>query len=267
MKPSDFNFFSDLVYRVSGNLLEHYSPLSIENRLRLFASQNGHGTVDELIHKLRLSRDPALEYESVSAALNDETHFFRDARTFGLLRDDILPKVLEAAGGKRQVVIRSAACASGQELYSIAMLLREHFPDVEPSSVSLYGSDISPKRIARAEIGTYSLHEVNRGLPAKLLVSHFEQLADGWRIKKELRHWPRFNVDNVLDPKVDVGRVDLLLLRNVMIYFDDETRARVLQHAAARIASGGYLVLGACETVASGYEHFEPLTLGCYRRK
>lgn len=266
MKADDFEMLRKLVHEYSGNLLEHYGPLSIENRLRLFALQNGFSSIEELLAKLHVGKDQGLAMSAVAAALNDETLFFRDARTFDKLRTEIIPELLTSTAGTRSLVIRSSACASGQEVYSVAMLLRDSFPDVAPSRVSLYGTDISPKRIVRAREGVYSQLEVNRGLPARYLVSYFEQGDGTWRIKSPISQWPVFKQDNVLAPRVDVGTVDLLLLRNVLIYFDDDSRTSVLDRAARQIASGGVLVLGACETSALRHSEFKSLGLGCYRR-
>jgi chemotaxis protein methyltransferase CheR len=256
----NFGFVRELVHREAAIVLEAGKEYLVETRLASIATRNRFASVNALVDHLRFSPGAAhgLHHEVVEALTTNETLFFRDLNPFDALRQHVIPE-FKATNPGGTLNVWSAACSTGQEAYSIAMLLAEHFPEV---NARLLGTDLSPAVVTRARSGLYQQIEVNRGLPAKFLVKYFRQSCAGWQICAEIKQRVEFRTMNLVKPWPLLPRAHVVMLRNVMIYFDLETRRRILREVKRILAPGGYLVLGAAETTLNLDPSFTPATLG-----
>lgn len=243
VSEADFHFVRHLVRDQSAITLGHDKEYLVQARLGPLAQREGLSSVGELVARLR-SGAPALRDEVVEAITTNETSFFRDARPFDALRDVIIPDLLRR--GDRGMRIWSAAASTGQEAYSLAILLLEHF--ARASDAAILGSDLSREVLERARRGRYTQLEVNRGLPARLLVKYFVRHGLEWQLHERVRRMVTFRQLNLARPLTGVPTMDIVLLRNVLIYFDTATKAAVLREVARVLRPGGYLVLGSAET-------------------
>jgi chemotaxis protein methyltransferase CheR len=191
----------------------------------------------------------------------NETSFFRDQHPFAALKEEILPR-LRAARAVGPVRIWSAACSTGQEAYSIAMLVREHFPDLLGRGLQIFGTDLSSAMVSRAKAGLFNQIEVNRGLPAPLLVKYFERQGVNWQIKETLRAMFDCKVMNLIDPWPSMPRYDVIFLRNVLIYFDVPAKQAILARVRQVLAPDGYLFLGGAETTLRVDESYQRVQTG-----
>jgi chemotaxis protein methyltransferase CheR len=225
-------------------------------------------SLDSLVECLRLQPKGALADQVVAALTINETLWFRDIRPFDALRTILVPNVAAKNVADRTISIWSAACSTGQEVYSIAMTLREEEAQLRGYRISLLGSDICEPVLSRARSGVYSQFEVQRGLPIQRLVRHFEDLGSEWRVRPELRSGIEFRALNLLDLPANVGNFDIVFCRNVLIYFEPEVKRRVLAALALRLRSGGYLALGGAETTLGLTDAFAPIpgNSGIYRK-
>jgi chemotaxis protein methyltransferase CheR len=201
-----------------------------------------------LVAKLRL-REPLLETAVINAMTTNETLFFRDKQPFEAIRNVILPRLLEARRNRGRLRVWCAACSSGQEPYSIAMILDEMRLQLGGLSVEIIATDISEKVLEQARAGVFSQFEVQRGLPVRMLLKHFTQEGTKWRINPALGRTISFQSGNLLAPLRHLGTFDLVLCRNVMIYFNEATKRDVLKRLTEVLAPDGYLLLGGAETV------------------
>jgi chemotaxis protein methyltransferase CheR len=247
----------DFLARRTGVVLDATRSELATLRLRALAQERGL-SLPELVDKM--PEDGALRDEVLSALLNHETLFFRDHHPFQALRDQILPELVERRRGTRRLRVWSCACSTGQEPYSLAILLEEL--GLVGWDVELYATDVAGSALERARAGRYSLTEVNRGLPAKLLVEHFVQEGLDWQVKPTLRKRIRFSRLNLIEPWPSLPRMDLVLMRNVLIYLADSTRRAVLRQMREVLSPDGYLLLGGAETTLFTDRAFRPLTVG-----
>ena len=231
--------------RASGLALALDKAYLVEARLGPVLRRRGLASWADLA--ARLPRDPDLGREVVEAMATHETQFFRDRLPFDTFRAAALPRLLAQRAGSRRLRLWCAAVATGQEAYSLAMILDEKAAALAGWTVELLATDLSRAAIARAEEGLYSRFEVQRGLPIRHLLRHFEPEGEGWRIAPALRRAVRFEVRNLLDDATALGSFDLIFCRNLLIYFDADTKARVLRRLARQLQPGGLLVLGAAE--------------------
>jgi chemotaxis protein methyltransferase CheR len=204
------------------------------------------------------SGDPALENAVVAAMLTNETFFFRDRAPFEHFRDVMLPALLERRAEQRHIRIWSAACATGQEAYSLAMILDEAARKLAGWRVDILGTDLSDAVVEAARAGLYSQFEVQRGLPIAQLLRYFRRDGDRWRIVEHLRARVRFHAFNLLSDMAPLGRFDVIFCRNVLLYFDVETRRQVLRRLGAALAPDGFVVLGATESAVGAADFFAP---------
>lgn len=254
-----FDFFRELVYRRSGIVLSEEKRYLVETRLGPVAQCAGCADLAELMRAVR-RRDAKLEAAVVDAMTTNETSWFRDNAPFEALRQKAVPDCLAAAAARRRLAIWSAACSTGQELYTVAMVLDQHFPELGSWSVELLGTDLSTNVLERARQGAFSALEINRGLPAPLLLRYFVRTGANFQIAEELRRRVRFEQVNLTQPwPATLGAFDIVLLRNVLIYFDLETKRRVLASVRAHLRPGGYLLLGAAETTRELTSGFTPV--------
>jgi chemotaxis protein methyltransferase CheR len=265
----DFSFLRKIVQAHSYNVLDPSRDYVFRARLAGIVRKRGMGGLEELVEYLRSRHDPGLELAIADAMTINETSFFRDGRPFELLRLDLLPKLIEARRSVRALRIWSAACSTGQEAYSLAILLREHFPSLTNWQVRVEGTDICESVVKRAQAGRFQRIEVNRGLPARYLVRHFEQDGDEWLVKPQVRSLCNFQRVNLCKfPLPFRAKFDVIFLRNVMLYFDVEYRRAVLAEVHRLLAPDGVLFLGSTEQPADpslwsamlsgGTCHFKP---------
>lgn len=267
IRPRDFAYLQELVLRHSGIVLGDGKEYLAESRLSGIVHGLGLKSLDELFARLRPGSFGELDRRIVEAMTTTETQFFRDASAFALLRKQILPELLAAREDRRVLRICSAACATGQEPYSLAMLLREDFAaQLRGWQVEILALDLGRATIERARAGRYSLLEINRGLPARLLVRFFDQDGDDWVVQPALRQMVEFRQFNLCQELLP-GRFDLVLMRNVLMYFDASTREMVLRSAARCLNDDAALLLGATESVLGGCGLRRELHEGsiCYR--
>jgi chemotaxis protein methyltransferase CheR len=264
----DFEFIRALVRRCSAIVLESSKDYLIEARLGPIARQEGFASIGALATRLRNEGDGALQRTVVDAMTTNETLFFRDQNPFAVLRDELLPDLLVARAARRELRIWSAACSSGQEPYTIAMLLRESFPQLTTWTVDIVASDLSPSMLEKARRGAYGKIEVNRGLPAALLSKYFTQTGTDYVIRDDIRRMVTFREMNLASPWPPLGTFDVVFVRNVLIYFDVDTKKSILSRARQVLHPDGYLFLGAAETTLNlepGFERMPFERSGCYR--
>jgi len=259
VSPFDYKFLRQLLKERSGLMLGDDKDYLVEARLMPVARRAGSRSLAELVRRLRAPEGEALIVEVVEAMMINESFFFRDRLPFDRLRDTVLPALIAARVESRRLRIWSAASSTGQEPYSLAMLVKEFAPRLAGWAVEIAASDISNEVTEKARTGLYTQFEVQRGLPIHLLMTHFERGDDRWRIAADLREMVRFQQQNLLDDFSALGRFDVVFLRNVLIYFDQATKADVLRRVAGVLAPDGYLLLGAAETVVGVSDHFQPL--------
>jgi chemotaxis protein methyltransferase CheR len=248
LDPPNFEYVRKLVHDHSAIALEPGKEYLVESRLLPLARKTGLTTVRELVARLRRGPIGALHAQVVEAMTTNETSFFRDHHPFEALRKEVLPALIAARGTRQSLAIWSAACSGGQEPYSVAILLREYFPQLRDWHVQIIASDLSQNVLDRAVQGRYSQLEVNRGLPAPLLVKYFRQSGRHWEIAPEVRKLVRFTRLNLAEPWPPLPLFDVVLLRNVLIYFTPETKRRILPRIRRQLAADGALLLGGAET-------------------
>ncbi|MHB1497184.1 MAG: CheR family methyltransferase [Acidimicrobiales bacterium] len=256
-------FVRQLVQRKTAIVLGEDKGYLVDSRLSSLARDLGHADATTMLDHLRKKPDLALEQRVLEAMTTNETLWFRDRAPFEALRQHVLPELARSGAGSRQLRIWSAACSSGQEIYSIAVLLEEHFADRFAGwKIDLAGTDFSVEMVKRASEGLYSTLEVNRGLPAASLVRHFDREGANWRLKPSIRSRARFWRMNLVEPWAPMPAWDIVLLRNVLIYFDIPTKEKVLRAASRQMAPGGYLLLGGAETAVGICPELVPEKIG-----
>lgn len=262
MSSAYYDYIRDLLKNSSGLIVSPDKLYLIETRLMPVARAHGFKTIDEMVQAQKAKHDPALELKIVEAMNTHESLFFRDQAPFTLFQDKLLPELLTRRAMTRRIRIWCAACSSGQEPYSLAMLLKEHTEKLAGWTVEIIASDISHSILKRAQDGIYSQFEVQRGLPVKMLVKHFTQDGEYWRLNKDVRDMVTFRHYNLLDKPVGLGRFDVIFCRNVLIYFDLETKSQVLSSMSQVLHDDGVLFLGSAESTIGLTEDFWPVEAG-----
>lgn len=253
MKTEDFEFLRKFLYERSGLSLTPDKSYLLESRLAPIARRLKFKALPDLIAQMRIRADEALTIEVVEAMTTNETLFFRDRWPFERFSQMILPQMMEANKASKRIRIWCAACSSGQEPYSLAMLMAEAGHLLNGWQVELIGTDISEEMLTRCRKGWYSAFEVQRGMPPELLKKYFTKDGDGWLISDKLRQMVKFRNFNLLGdptaPGAGLAGLDLIFCRNVLIYFDETTRKQVFAGMAKIMKPGGFLCLGGAETV------------------
>ncbi|MEM9159556.1 MAG: protein-glutamate O-methyltransferase CheR [Verrucomicrobiota bacterium] len=250
ISDTDFKYVSDLACRNSAIILNESKKYLVESRLEPLAKKMGYVTLAELVKALRdESQFGRLHAETIDALTTNETYFFRDFHPFDALKRTLIPELIEKNRATKTLSIWCAACSSGQEPYSIAMTIRENFPELAHWKVSITATDLSPTVLERAKEGRYNQIEVNRGLPANLLIKYFKKEGDEWAINSSLRDMIQFRELNLIKPWPVFPPFDFIFIRNVLIYFDVETKRSILKKLGACIRNHGYLFLGTSESV------------------
>ncbi len=259
MTPDEFNFISSMLRKRSGLVLTPEKSYLLESRLMPVARKAELKSIEELIQKIQRTNDANLILQVVEAVTTNESFFFRDIKPFDLFRDHVLPHLLQTRAAKKSFRIWCAAASSGQEPYSLVMTLMEQQAKLAGWSYEIIGTDISRDILAKAEKGVYSQFEVQRGMPITLLVKYFQQQGEGWHIKPEVKSKVKFKYFNLLEDPTPLGKFDVVFCRNVLIYFDQQTKGEVLARIAKLMPSDGMLLLGGAETVLGVSENFKPL--------
>jgi chemotaxis protein methyltransferase CheR len=249
MTQADFDFLRTLLHLRSGLSLSLEKRYLVESRLGILCRKRGLADLGALVQRLRLDGDAELEGAVVEAMTTNETLFFRDRTPFDLFRDVILPERLAANAAQRTLRILCAAVSTGQEAYSLAMILDEMAGRLAGWKIEIIGTDISPEVLARARTGLYTQFEIQRGLPIQLLLKYFRQEGDKWRLSERIRDMVELRPHNLLEPNGHLGQFDVIFCRNVLIYFDVPTKAKVMGALAQRLVPDGAFLLGAAETV------------------
>jgi chemotaxis protein methyltransferase CheR len=260
LSQASFDFVRALVRERSAQVLEDDKAYLVETRLLPVARRHGFTTIDALVQRLQGRRNEMVVADLVEAMTINETFFFRDGRPFEVLRQTVLPELIQRRAGVRFLNVWSAACSSGQEVYSIAILLRHHFPSLAQWTVRLLASDLSGAMLTRARQGWYSELEISRGLQPELLQAYFRKQGDGWQVRDDLRQMVEFRPINLSGPWPELPPLDLVVMRNVLIYFDGPTKQQILAKIRRVIQPDGYLLLGGAETTYNLDDGFEPVT-------
>jgi chemotaxis protein methyltransferase CheR len=260
VSQASFEFVRTVLRDRSAHWLEDDKVYLVETRLLPVARRHGFKSVEELVHHLRIRKKEALLVEIVEAMTINETSFFRDEGAFKALQESVLPELVRRRSHLRCLNIWSASCSSGQEPFSIAIILRHHFPALAGWNIRLLASDISKAMLARARRGVYSELEISRGVSAELRERYFEKHENGWQIRDELRRMVEFQQINLNGPWPELPPLDLVLLRNVLIYFDTPTKQQILNKVCHVIQPDGYLMLGGAESTHNLDNRFLPVS-------
>jgi chemotaxis protein methyltransferase CheR len=258
----EFDYIRSLVLARSALVLEPGKEYLVESRLEPLALQEGFPSLCQLIECLRHNSFGPLHRKVVEAMATSETMFFRDLRPFEVLRTIVLPELVKKREGERILNVWCAACSTGQEPYSVAMLIREHFPAILGWTLRIIASDISRDVLARARQGSYSQLEVNRGLPAPLLLKYFAKKNDRWQLKEEVRRMVELLEINLVEPWPAMPMMDIIFMRNVLIYVGVDMKKAVLMKVRRLLRPDGVLLLGGSESTIYLDESFEPFPAG-----
>ena len=257
MTPLDYDFLRKCLKERSGLVLSADKQYLVESRLLPVARKAGVANLGELVAKLKDAREPALMSTVVEAMTTNESFFYRDKTPFDHFRATIMPALLAARKSARTIRIWCAAASTGQEPYSLAMALKAMESEIAGWRIELLATDLSGEVLEKARAGLYTQFEVQRGLPIALLIKHFTQIGELWQIAPDVRAMVRYRQLNLLADFSQLGLFDLIFCRNVLIYFDQETKIDVLNRLARVTAGDGYLLLGAAETVIGLTDRFK----------
>ena len=249
MTPADFEYLASILKDRSGLSIGPDKTYLLESRLTPVARKNNLDDLDALVAEVRRSKKEAMLCEITEAMTTNESFFFRDATPFEIFEKAILPDLLEARASRKSLRIWSAACSTGQEAYSLSMILREMAPQLAGWRIEIVGTDISNEVLEKAKVGIYSQFEVQRGLPIQLLMKYFTQVNELWQIDASIRAMVTYKEFNLLKDLKALGSFDIIFCRNVLIYFDQPTKTKVLDAMSNILASDGCLFMGAAETV------------------
>jgi chemotaxis protein methyltransferase CheR len=264
--PDEFQALSRYIEELSGIYLDGSKTYLVETRLHGLMKDTGSHTFHELHRKVRGDPGGTLRERFIDAICTRETLFFRDQSPFELLRRRILPELIArktgnpAAASPPRLAIWSAGCSTGQELYSIAMVLRECLPNPARFAIRLLGTDISDSALAGARAGEFSAFAVERGLPPELRDRYFRRSGETWGVREDIRRMCDFRKHNLMDSFMGLGRFDIVFCRNVAIYFQPAAKARLFDKLAGALEPTGYLLIGASESLAGVTDRFAPVT-------
>lgn len=262
MNQLEYDFLRKLLKERSGLVLSDDKQYLVESRLLPLARKFGIGSLSELFAKMKLGSD-RLVTEAVEAMTTNETFFFRDKIPFDHLHETVFPELLKARSARKSLRIWCAAASTGQEPYSIAIILKDMGAQLSGWRVEIIATDLSHEVLEKSKSGVYSQFEVQRGLPIQMLMNHFKQTGVIWQINSDIRAMVQFRPLNLLQDFSSLGMFDVIFCRNVLIYFDQPTKAAVFGNLAKAMEPDGYLFLGAAETVVGLSDAFRP----CSKRR
>lgn len=257
MRPEEFDLIAKLLKDRSGLVITPDKAYLLESRLTPVARKRGLKGLDELLASIRTASEDLLR-EVTEAMTTNESFFFRDIKPFEQFKDMVLPQMLASRGARKTLRIWSAACSSGQEAYSLAMILKEEGARLAGWKIEIIGTDISNEMLEKAKAGLYSQFEVQRGLPIQLLVKYFKKNTEMWQIDPAIRAMVQFREYNLLHDLKPLGQFDVVFCRNVLIYFDQPTKTRVLDNMSKVMPEDGLLFLGGAETVLGISDKYKP---------
>ena len=263
--PDEVRVFSQFIRSISGINLDDSKAYLIENRLGGLLGELGCATFSELYFKTKADATKTLQRRIVDLITTGETSFFRDNAPFEMLRHKILPDLIDrqnrASGGKLPINLRiwSAACSTGQEVYTIAIVLKELLGDLSGYSIRLLGTDLSDKAIATASRGEYGKIEIERGLPPDKLARYFSPSPTGWKVRDEIRAMATFKKTNLMEDLTCFGKFDIIFCRNVAIYFTEQDRASLFRRLGKLLEPQGSLIIGSTESIVGLCPEFESL--------
>ncbi len=259
MNPEDFELFADILKRRSGLELQNDKVYLLESRLMPLARKRGIPDLVGLAKEIRENRAEDLLEEITEAMTTNESFFFRDIKPFDLFREHVLPMFLESRISGKRLRIWCAACSTGQEPYSLAMILKEEAAKLNGWHVEILGTDLSSQVLEKAKVGLYSQFEVQRGLPIQYLVKYFTQVGENWQVDSSIRAMVKYRPYNLLHDLKALGHFDIVFCRNVLIYFDQPTKRQVLNRVSEVLARDGVMFMGAAETVMGISDDFRPV--------
>ena len=262
LSDASHRIIADLLKSRTGQELTESRLWRVPSALSAIFRERGISNVDQLVCLLANPGEHRLAAEVVEALLNNETYFFRDHAYFATLAHQVLPELARERVATRRLSIWSAGCSTGQEVLSLAMMFAEQPARWSGWQIDILGTDISSKAIATARAGLYTQFEIQRGISVAQMLNFFSESSGGWQANDKIRGLTRFQQHNVLDAAPSPARFDLVLCRNVLLYFDVATRQRVFDRLSGALAPDGWLMLGAGETVVGQTERFEPAACG-----
>jgi chemotaxis protein methyltransferase CheR len=258
LTEAEFDYLRALVKARSGLALSPEKRYLVENRLAALCRKRAIASLADLVLQLKTRRQADLEGAVAEAMTTNETFFFRDKVPFDLFRDVLLPRLIAARAATRSIRIWCAAASTGQEPYSLAMILRDAAARLAGWRIEVIATDLSHEVLKKARAGVYTQFEVQRGLPIQLLLRHFEQVGTDWALSPQIRAMVTFKALNLIESFSYLGRFDVIFCRNVLIYFDVATKSDVLRRLGGALAPDGALVLGAAETLLGVSDAFDP---------
>ncbi len=259
MNADDFETLAAVLRKRSGLSLTEDKSYLLESRLMPVVRRRRYTGLPELVADIRTKSDQSLLTEVTEVMTTNESFFFRDNRPFDQFREVVVPKLKESRASKKRIRIWSAACSSGQEPYSLAILIKEMGFEFAGWSIEIVGTDISEEILAKARTGIYSQFEVQRGLPIQLLMKYFTQVEMGWQLDDSIRSMVQYRYFNLLESMSALGVFDVVYCRNVLIYFDQPTKADVLSRIRNQMSDDAVLYLGGAETVLGICDDFKPV--------
>lgn len=262
--PDEIKIITKYIHDISGIFLDESKAYLLETRLDRVVKENGFSSFIELYRQAKADGTKSIERKIIDAISTNETTFFRDTSPFDVLQHKILPDLIDLRSANSssflppQIRIWSAACSTGQEVYSIAIVLKELLPDLNKYNITLLGTDISDAAISQSSYGLYNKFEIERGLPQEKLIRYFSRKGDNWKIKDDIRAMVKFSKQNLMLPLNGLGKFDIVFCRNVAIYFNTEDRKKLFDKIADILEPDGYLIIGATESLTGVCPRFEP---------
>ena len=261
LEVKDFEYIRTFLLKRSAISLDDEKQYLVESRLQPLAKREGLSSVGELITKMRTSAVNGLHQRVVEAMTTHETSFFRDVNPFEAMRRVVLPELINARATSRTIKIWCMACSTGQEPYSLAMMIREYFPQLESWVVKILATDLSAQVLERAREGRFNQHEINRGLPAPFLLKYFTRQGMNWQVSESVRKLIDFQQMNLIDPWNVQGPMDVIFLRNVLIYFEVDVKKEILAKARRVLRPDGSLFLGGSENAVGLDDSFRRIQI------
>jgi chemotaxis protein methyltransferase CheR len=262
--PNEIKVLSKYIYDISGIFLDEKKAYLLETRLKMIMDAEGFTSYLELYQKARAEKSGHMERKIIDAVTTNETLFFRDKSPFEMFKYKIMPDLIDKrsvhTSGIMPINIRiwSAACSTGQEIYSLAIILKELIPDQKKYKIKLLGTDISDDAVAQASYGKYNKFEIERGLEKDQLHRYFVSNGNAWKIRDDIRAMALFQKRNLMEPFIGIGPFDIIFCRNVAIYFSVEDRKKLFEKIASVLAPDGYLIIGSTESLTGICPQFEP---------
>ena len=262
--PNEIKVISKYIYDISGIFLDEKKAYLIETRLKMIIENEGVSSYQELYRKAVSDKSKVLERKIIDAVTTNETLFFRDTSPFEMFRHKVMPDLIDKRTAQTSGVVPiniriwSTACSTGQEIYSLAMILKELLPNPQKYRIKLLGTDISDEAIARASYGKYNKFEIERGLDKDRLQRYFLPNGNLWKIRDDIRAMAVFQKRNLMQPFAGIGQFDVIFCRNVAIYFSIEDRKKLFEKIAGALAPDGYLIIGSTESLTGICPMFEP---------